>query len=247
MDNDELTRHYYPESNISGFTHIDGTVAFYNQILAVIKPTDVVLDFGAGRGETLADDNVAYRRQLCDLRSRCSHLDGCDVDPIILENPYLDAAEVFNVGAPLPYADNRFNLIVARYVFEHLDDPSLAARELLRVLKPGGIIAAATPNKWGYIGVNARAIPSRYHVSVLSRVQPERKPQDVFPTQYKLNTRRALKRAFGEDVDIFVSMRAPEPVYHFGIPWMYRFMKWLNKHTPDPLLPVMDIFVRKPM
>lgn len=242
---DELLRRFYPEVNIGGFSHVDGTIGFYSQIAAILGPTDTVLDFGAGRGEMLTDDTVAYRRQMCDLRARCGHLDGCDVDPVVLENPYLDEARVIEFGAPLPYEDNRFDVIVARYVFEHVDDPVFTAGELLRVLKPGGVIAATTPNKWGYISLNARVVPNRYHVAVLSHSQPERKPEDVFPTRYKLNTRRALDEAFGPEAEVFIVRKAPEPVYHFGKPWLFRLMKWLNKHTPEAMLPVMDVYVRK--
>lgn len=245
MNDDELIKRHYPEAALSGFTHVDGTVGFYTQIAGFMRPSDTVLDFGAGRGELLADDKVAYRRELCDLRNRCHHLDGCDLDPVVLENPYLDEARILQPGAPLPYPDNHFDVIVARYVFEHVADPASTARELLRILKPGGIIAATTPNKWGYIGIGARAIPSRHHVAVLAHSQPERKPEDVFPTQYKLNTRRALQGAFGEGAEVFIVQKAPEPVYHFDKPWLFKLMKWVSKHSPNALLPVMDVYIRK--
>ena len=245
MDDDELKRRFYPETSLSGFSYVDGTIAFYQQVVALIQPNDTVLDFGAGRGELLADDTVSYRREICDLRARCGHLDGCDIDPAILDNPYLDSAKVIDIGAPLPYQDSRFDVIVARYVFEHVENPSFIGRELLRVLKPGGVIAATTPTKWGYIGIGARAIPSRHHVAVLSQSQPERKPEDVFPTQYKMNTRRALMNTFGDSAEVFIVRRAPEPVYHFGKTWLFKAMKWINKHSPDAVLPVMDIFIRK--
>jgi SAM-dependent methyltransferase len=245
MDDNELKRRFYPESNLSGFSHVDGTVGFYTQIAAFLRPTDTVLDFGAGRGEVLAEDNVAYRRDMCDLRPRCGHLDGCDIDPAVLENSYLDEARVINYGEPLPYDDNRFDVVIARYVFEHVENPDFTARELLRVLKPGGIIDDTTANKRGNICVNARMVPSRYHVAVLARSQPERKAEDVFPTQYKLNTRRDLEAAFGAHAEVFVVRRAPEPAYHFGRPWLFRFIKGIDKHTPDAFLPVLDVFVRK--
>lgn len=246
MDNDQLKRKFYPEANLSGFTHVDGTLSFFNQVAAIVKPTDVVLDFGAGRGELLVDDKVAYRRGIGIFRGRCSHVDGCDIDTVVLENPFLDAAEVIDIENPLPYPDGRFDVVIARYVLEHIANPAFVAKELLRVLKPGGVIAATTPNKWGYIGIAARLVPSRHHVRVLSRSQPSRKVEDVFPTTYFMNTRKSLADKFGPDVEVFIVRRAPEPDYHFGSTWIYRLLKWLNKHMPDRLLPVMDVFVRKP-
>lgn len=38
----------------------------------------------------------------------------------------------------IPFADNTFDFATARLVFEHLPDPIVAAKEVLRVLKPGG-------------------------------------------------------------------------------------------------------------
>jgi hypothetical protein len=88
-------------------------------------------------------------------------------------------------------------------------------------------------------------VPNKFHVRVLSRSQPERKPEDVFPTQYKLNTPRDLRRAFGDGADVFVTRKAPEPAYHFGRPWLYRLFKSMNKHSPDAVQPILDVYVRK--
>lgn len=36
---------------------------------------------------------------------------------------------------------NQYDFVIARFVFQHLDDPIKAAREIFRLLKPGGIVA----------------------------------------------------------------------------------------------------------
>ena len=244
MRGDELKRLYYPEANISGFSHVDGTVAFYSQIAAVVKPDSEVLDFGAGRGEAPLQDTVDYRRNLMVFTGRCAHVEGCDMDDAVLRNPFLDHAEVVAVGERLPYDDDRFDIVVARAVFEHLDDPAFAASELLRVTKPGGLIAAFTPNKWGYIAVAARLVPNRMHRSALTAIQPDRQPEDVFPTRYRLNTPKALRRAF-PDADVFVTRTAAEPAYYFGSPLLYRLGRWVDKHLPNALQPLLYVYIRK--
>lgn len=40
----------------------------------------------------------------------------------------------------LDYPDNNFDLVVSRFVFQHLPNPVLAAREIKRILKQGGIV-----------------------------------------------------------------------------------------------------------
>ena len=117
---------------------------------------------------------------------------------VVLTSPFLDHAEVIEPGKPLPYPDNNFDIVFARSVFEHIEDPEWLARELLRIVKPGGLIAAFTPNKFGYFAVAARMVPNRLHVGTLSKIQPGRKAEDVFPTHYRLNTAALLRKAFGE-------------------------------------------------
>jgi SAM-dependent methyltransferase len=245
VDNQGLLRRFYPEANIGGFSHVDGTISFYTQIAAVLKPTDRVLDFGAGRGEPLLDDENSYRRGLSNLQGRCAHVEGCDVDPVVLTNPFLDHAEVIEPGKPLPYPDDNFDIVFARSVFEHIDDSEWLARELLRIVKPGGLIAASTPNKFGYFAVAARMVPNRLHAGALSKVQPGRKAEDVFPTRYRLNSAALLRKAFGERALVYVSYMSSEPGYHFGSPLVYRAVKWLNKHLPNSLQPVILVYIRK--
>ena len=46
----------------------------------------------------------------------------------------------------LPFGDATFDLLVSSELVEHTTDPILALRELVRVLKPGGLLALTTPN-----------------------------------------------------------------------------------------------------
>jgi len=46
----------------------------------------------------------------------------------------------------LPFADNSFDLTTCQTVLIHLPDPGAAIAEMLRVTKPGGLVAVAEPN-----------------------------------------------------------------------------------------------------
>lgn len=245
VDSLTLRQSFFPESNIGGFSHADAGVALFTQIDAILRPTDRVLDFGAGRGEYILDDAIEYRRRLFNLKGRCAHVEGCDVDEAVLSNPFLDHAVVIKPGSPLPYSDDSFDLVYARSVFEHIEQPELVASELLRIVKPGGLIAALTPNRLGYIALGATVVPNRLHVRALNHIQPTRKSFDVFPTLYRLNTPKAIKRAFGSQVDIHAVYISGEPGYHFGNPLLYRIVKSLHKHLPDRLQPLLIVYIRK--
>jgi SAM-dependent methyltransferase len=47
----------------------------------------------------------------------------------------------------LPYGDNSFAAVALLYVLYHLERPAAALREALRVLRPGGLVAAAAPSR----------------------------------------------------------------------------------------------------
>lgn len=241
----ELERRVYPEVNVSGFPHIDQEVAFYTQVAALLRPEGTVLDFGAGRGEFLETDPSSYRRWLQNFRGRCGHVDGCDPDPVVLTNPTLDAAAVIEMGKPLPYEDGRFDLIVARYVFEHVTDPEWVAQELLRVLKPGGWICVMTPNKWGYVALAAMLVPGRLHARALSRVQPGRPAEDVFPTAYRLNRPADIRRYFGQNADVYHYSTSGVPTYHLGSIVLFRLQQLLHRLTPPFLDVGLRFFIRK--
>lgn len=240
-----LRRKFFPESNIGGFSHADPGVAMFTQIDSILRPTDRVLDFGAGRGEQIIDNEIEYRRKLFDPRGRCAHVEGCDVDAAVLGNPYLDHAKLIRVGEPLPYEDNSFDIVYSRFVYEHIENPRFVAQELLRVAKPGGTIAALTPNKLGYISFFASAVPNRLHVRALKLIQPNRKAVDVFPTVYRMNTRKAVRESFGDQAEVFVQYLSGEPAYHLGHPLLYRIFMWVHRLLPAVMQPLIIVYVRK--
>ncbi len=241
----DLRPRFSPESRFGGFSEVDAMIEFYGRISALVEPTNRVLDYGAGRGAQIAEDALPYRRALKTLKGRVAHVEGCDIDPEVLTNPYLDGAKVFDPEKSLPYDDGSFDLVYSNWVFEHVANPDIVARELLRVVKPGGYICALTPNKWGYIAIAARLAGNRNHVSLLRRVQPNRKEFDVFPTLYRLNTPGMVKRYFRDAADVVVYAVSGDPAYHFQKPAIYKLFQWIHALTPKRLQPLLLIFVRK--
>src|SRR5690606_3610667 len=126
-----VIEHFYPEARFGGFTRDDGSIEFYTRIATLIEPGFRVLDYGAGRGAQIAEDTAPFRRELKALKGRVAHVEGCDLDPAVLDNPYLDSAKVFDPARPLPYPDESFDLVFSSWVFEHVAAPEMVASELM--------------------------------------------------------------------------------------------------------------------
>lgn len=241
-----VLRKVYPESAVGGFPRADVTIEFYGRINALLRPGMVVVDFGAGRGKWTLDE-VSYRRELRTFQGKVGRVIGVDVDPVVRENPAIDQAVVLNdLTAPLPFDDASIDIIVSESTFEHLANPARAASEFSRVLKPGGWICARTPNRWGYIGIGANIVPNRWHVSLLRKLQPRTPPQDVFPTHYRANTRRALMRVFEPTLfDHFVYTVSGQPAYFGESVLAWRAATAVFRLVPPPFSSMMLVFLRR--
>lgn len=246
LDRSIIERRVYPEVAAGGFTRVDGTIEFYTRVNALLRPDMLVVDYGAGRGQFVEDQSAPLRRDLQNLRGKVGRVVGLDVDEAVLSNPTVDEAHVIEPGAPLPVESQSVDLILSDYTFEHLDDPVMVGTELTRILKPGGWICARTPNRLGYIGLGANMIPNGFHRRVLKRLQPTRKEEDVFPTRYRLNTKKALRRHFPpERYEHLVYAVSTEPLYFGNSPTMWRAMAGINSRTPQAIGAMLMIFLRK--
>ena len=73
---------------------------------------------------------------------------GLDVDAAALEKAAVLGIEPVqaNVEEPLPFDDDSFDVVVAGELFEHLQFPDALVSEILRVLRPGGVLVGSVPN-----------------------------------------------------------------------------------------------------
>lgn len=203
-------------------------------MFAAIRPGFRILDFGAGRQNTV----------LGDLRPYCARVDGCDISPEVLRNPHLTAASLIRDNV-LPYPDGSFDMILSSYVWEHLDEPDAAMAEMLRVLKPGGRICAITTNAWGYVALTARAVPKRLHRRLLRAAQPGRDDGTIFPTSYRLNTRKAVARLLDGHGALEILYSSGKPSYCFGNRFVRMLFHIAHRLLPNRLQTTMCVFFRK--
>jgi len=241
----DVASKYHPEFVAGGYAQDDGTVEFYQRVVAVLPEGATVLDLGAGRGAQF-DGNGPWRHWLVRLGKKYARRIGVDVDPAVKTNPELDQAEIVEPGKPLPFADQTFDLILCDWVVEHIEDPQSFADEVRRVLKIGGWFCARTPNRWSYFSIGARILSGAMEMKVLRLLQPKRREADVFPKFYRLNTLRDIRERFAADQWINATYTSnPGAVYHGNNVLLYRLLTLFQKVTPPSLGTVILIFVRR--
>jgi SAM-dependent methyltransferase len=157
--------------------------SMFQQALGPVISRDSVLDYGCGLG-------YAYQRQ---LRAVVSRYVAADVSSMAVENARSKGLEAVQV--------NPTDGAVCLEVFEHLFDPLSAARELHRVLKPGGVLVATVPNfgyhAWRFLAFLRAQVPH----------EPENSKVDRYKGVHirffsKLNFKRLLRDAGFENIKI---------------------------------------------
>jgi len=97
-----------------------------------------LLDVGCAGGELAAL-----------LVARGWRVDGAEAEPALVEAARargIDARAVDLDRAPLPWPAGAFEAVVAAEVIEHVVDTDHLLAEMVRVLRPGGVLVVTTPN-----------------------------------------------------------------------------------------------------
>ena len=135
------------ETLIQRMTRNEADMAFKKRVRTIFEwldPQDgqVILDCACGRGFYLNMFRLASGARLVGLELE---------DPIIRKAQrnvgHLDAITLVQANIyQMPFPDNYFDSVILSEILEHVDDDVRGLREVLRVLKPGGVVAITVPN-----------------------------------------------------------------------------------------------------
>jgi SAM-dependent methyltransferase len=138
MADDYLHGHPEPVLRSHRWRTAENSAAY---LLTHLRPTDSLLDVGCGPGTITVD-----------LAGRVGETIGVDSSAEVVEaaaaslespdaasgsRPRYEVADVYQ----LPFDDDRFDVVHAHQVLQHLTDPVAALREMARVARPGGLVA----------------------------------------------------------------------------------------------------------
>jgi SAM-dependent methyltransferase len=160
------------------------TEDFAARVRACLRPDARLLDVGCGRGGLIEQ-----------LAHPLSGIVGIDPDFASLrEHRRITLPRAAARSDRLPFADHSFDVVIASWLLEHLEDPGATFAAIRRVLRSGGSFIFITPNARHPLAW-ANSMAGR-----LGRAQGRlvdhlygRGESDTFPTIYRANTPAALK------------------------------------------------------
>lgn len=174
---EELYRKYYGSRKFHDSLYTD-------LIQKHLRPGQRLLDAGCGR----------YMK-FCNQFSSTAHVVGIDLETTLETDNSRPPFGIRGDIGHLPFPSGYFDMVISRSVVEHLEDPARVFREFARVLRPGGKAIVITPNKYDYVSLIAAITPYKLHRYLVSRIFGVSE-DDVFPTLYRANTQRSIRKAF---------------------------------------------------
>jgi len=183
-------RKYYPDNRKSG------TIFFYKMIRHEIKQGDLILNLGAGPGDSLSDEDFQIR----DVRGNGWTILGCDPDLLVLSNIQINESKMMINPDIIPYESGYFDLIYSDYVLEHVREPNVFLKEVYRVLKPGKKFFFRTPNIHHYVTLGSILITNCLIANCFQKKMVSKAKEfgwndfSSYPKYYRINSRKVLEK-----------------------------------------------------
>ena len=180
-----------------------------------LEKNPVVLDCGSGPGRLLGLMQEWFPQ---------TTLYGLDIDyTVISEARQATRGTNYLVASAetLPFPENAVDILVTLHMVEHLPEPEHFFREANRVLRPGGILALATPNPQS---IGARIMKDKWsgwcpeHVSL--------KPPETWERLLTKHGFSVLQHGTTGLSGLPLCRKTPLGLINWGALWLFGFFPW---------------------
>ena len=170
-----------------------------------------------------------------ELTTRAQEFVGIDLDQAgIAKHQTLHFRVIGNLEK-LPFPNDRFDVVTANMVIEHIERPDVVFGEIFRVLRNSGTFIFHTPNRDSLQNAVLRKLPQALK-NKLALILEGRNEEDVFPAYYRLNTveeieRLSARHSFAvQAIDLFNSSAQTAALGPLSIPELL-FLRMLQRPT----------------
>ncbi len=200
------------------------TELYFDTVVQQVGPATRILDLGCGRGGLIEQ-----------LPSPKPWVVGADPDwHSLIEHRVTTLPRAAALSDALPFTDRSFDLVVASWLLEHLEQPQTTLLQIARVLRNGGRFVFITPNGRHPLTVVNRVFgrAGRLQKRLVDRAYG-RDEGDTFPTHYRVNTPGAVERlALAAGLRVVTLSTVADPSYVAFSPALFRAMIAFDDRVP---------------
>jgi SAM-dependent methyltransferase len=186
-----------PEDQIRPISHRSTNDKVLEIVRPLLKEGMKVADIGAGEGFF---SQLLGRYVESELGVEPSGMiSSCDIFPRYFRYAAIECLPIASDGR-LPYADASIDIACSLEVVEHVEDQFEFARELFRIVKPGGIAILSTPN---ILNINSRwrnlhsGFAVLFDPLLLSSADPVHTSGHINPVSYYYLAYQLTRAGFG--------------------------------------------------
>jgi SAM-dependent methyltransferase len=161
---------------------------FWRLVNRALRPEISILDVGAGRRPTIAEETRPAGVHYVGLDSEAEELESAPAGAY-------DEVVVADAQTLVPELVRRFDLIVSWQALEHFEDLTAAAEAFRRYLKPDGWLVACLSGRYAAFAVANRLLPDSVGRRLVAHLM-RRPVESVFRAYYDECHDRGLRRAF---------------------------------------------------